>query len=94
MRVRGRFVTAAELPPIIQGGMGVGVSGWRLASAVSAAGQRGVVFGTMLDVVIARTLQLGDDSGGIWALLDESCLPYSASRAVIRLLEGVTAPRD
>jgi nitronate monooxygenase len=58
-------ITAAELPPIIQGGMGVGVSGWRLAHAVSSAGQLGVVSGTMLDVVIARTLQLGDEGGHI-----------------------------
>lgn len=57
--------TAAELPPIIQGGMGVGVSGWQLAHAVSQAGQLGVVSGTMVDVVIARNLQLGDEGGHI-----------------------------
>ena len=48
------------LPTIIQGGMGVAVSGWRLASAVSREGQLGVVSGTALDVVLARRLQLGD----------------------------------
>jgi len=37
------------LPLIIQGGMGAGVSGWQLARAVSACGQRGVVSGTALD---------------------------------------------
>ncbi|MDH5505451.1 MAG: nitronate monooxygenase, partial [Acidimicrobiia bacterium] len=31
------------LPIVIQGGMGVGVSGWRLANAVSSCGQLGVV---------------------------------------------------
>jgi NAD(P)H-dependent flavin oxidoreductase YrpB (nitropropane dioxygenase family) len=51
---------AVSLPEIIQGGMGVGVSGWRLARAVSTTGQLGVVSGTMIDVVIARQLQLGD----------------------------------
>ncbi len=53
----------AELPAIIQGGMGVGVSGWQLARAVSRAGQLGVVSGTALDVVLARRLQDGDRDG-------------------------------
>jgi NAD(P)H-dependent flavin oxidoreductase YrpB (nitropropane dioxygenase family) len=35
-------------PVIIQGGMGVGVSGWRLAEAVARAGGFGVVSGTMI----------------------------------------------
>ena len=52
-------------PTIIQGGMGVGVSGWRLARAVSLAGQLGVVSGVGLDTVIARRLQLGDPGGHI-----------------------------
>jgi NAD(P)H-dependent flavin oxidoreductase YrpB (nitropropane dioxygenase family) len=50
-------------PVIIQGGMGVGVSGWRLARAVASAGQLGVVSGTALDVQLARRLQLGDPGG-------------------------------
>lgn len=52
-----------KLPAIIQGGMGVGVSGWRLARAVSRSGQMGVVSGTVLDVTFARRLQLGDPGG-------------------------------
>jgi len=52
-----------ELPVIIQGGMGVAVSGWRLAKAVSTEGQLGVVSGTALDAVMARRLQLGDPDG-------------------------------
>ncbi len=52
-----------SLPIIIQGGMGVAVSGWRLARAVAAAGQLGVVSGTLLPVVLARRLQLGDLDG-------------------------------
>jgi NAD(P)H-dependent flavin oxidoreductase YrpB (nitropropane dioxygenase family) len=52
-------------PEIIQGGMGVGVSGWRLARAVASAGQLGVVSGTALDVQLARRLQLGDPQGDL-----------------------------
>ncbi len=37
-------------PLIIQGGMGVGVSSWKLAQSVSRAGQLGVVSGVGLDV--------------------------------------------
>jgi nitronate monooxygenase len=43
--------------------MGVGVSNWRLARAVSKAGQLGVVSGTFLDTVFARRLQDGDPGG-------------------------------
>lgn len=48
---------------IIQGGMGVGVSGWPLARSVSRLGQLGVVSGTGLSVVLARRLQTGDIGG-------------------------------
>lgn len=51
------------LPIIIQGGMGVGISDWRLAHAVSETGQLGVVSGTALDVILARRLQAGDPGG-------------------------------
>ena len=43
-----------RLPTIIQGGMGVSISDWRLARAVSMTGQLGVVSGTAIDVVIGR----------------------------------------
>jgi len=49
-----------KLPEIIQGGMGVAVSNWRLARAVSSEGGLGVVSATGLDVVFARRLQDGD----------------------------------
>ncbi|GEP33899.1 2-nitropropane dioxygenase [Nocardioides szechwanensis] len=52
-----------ELPQVIQGGMGVGVSSWELARSVSCAGGLGVVSGTALDVVLARRLQDGDRGG-------------------------------
>lgn len=53
----------AEYCAIIQGGMGVGVSNWKLAQTVSRAGQLGVVSGTALDQVLARRLQDGDPGG-------------------------------
>ena len=52
-------------PIIIQGGMGVGVSGWRLARAVARTGQLGVVSGTALPLVLTRQLQLGDPDGDL-----------------------------
>ena len=55
----------SDWPTIIQGGMGVGVSGWRLARAVAVAGQLGVVSGVALDILVARRLQLGDPEGHI-----------------------------
>ena len=53
----------SEYPIIIQGGMGAGVSNWRLAQAVSRLGQLGVVSGTALDQILARRLQDGDPGG-------------------------------
>jgi NAD(P)H-dependent flavin oxidoreductase YrpB (nitropropane dioxygenase family) len=55
------------LPEIIQGGMGVHVSGHRLARTVSMAGGLGVVSGTGLDGVYARLLQDGD-RGARWGI--------------------------
>ena len=43
--------------------MGVAVSDWRLANAVSRTGQLGVVSGSMLDTVFVRRLQDGDRGG-------------------------------
>ncbi|GEM49283.1 nitronate monooxygenase [Deinococcus cellulosilyticus] len=54
-----------ELPQIIQGGMGIAVSSWELARAVSQAGQMGVVSGTSLDTVMVRRLADGDPGGHI-----------------------------
>lgn len=58
-----RMTEDCELPVIIQGGMGVGISGWQLARAVSLSGQLGVVSGTALDQILARKLQMGDADG-------------------------------
>ena len=45
------------LPWLIQGGMGIAISGWPLARAVAQAGQLGVVSGTAINTVFARRLQ-------------------------------------
>jgi nitronate monooxygenase len=45
--------------------MGVGVSNWRLAQAVSRTGQLGVVSGTALDQVLVRRLADGDPGGAM-----------------------------
>ncbi len=58
-------------PVIIQGGMGAGVSDWRLARAVAQTGQLGVVSGTALDTILARRLQCGDLDGAIRRALDD-----------------------
>lgn len=50
-------------PIVIQGGMGISVSDWRLAKTVSQAGQLGVVSGTAINSVLARRLQDGDLDG-------------------------------
>jgi len=50
-------------PTIIQGGMGIGVSGWKLAKAVSQTGQLGIVSGTAINSVLVRRLQDGDLGG-------------------------------
>lgn len=50
-------------PTIIQGGMGVGISNWRLARTVSQHGQLGVISGTGINNVVIRRLQQGDPDG-------------------------------
>lgn len=75
---------ALSLPPIIQGGMGVGVSGWRLARAVSQKGQLGVVSGTALDLLLTRQLQLGDIGGHLRRALAAFPYPEIAERILKR----------
>ena len=53
----------SERPSIIQGGMGIGVSSWRLARTVAQRGELGVISGTAIDSVVARELQDGDPNG-------------------------------
>jgi nitronate monooxygenase len=70
----------AQNPKIIQGGMGVGVSNWRLAQAVSKLGQLGVVSGTALDSVFVRRLADGDLGGHMRRGLDAFPFPEMAKR--------------
>jgi nitronate monooxygenase len=72
------------LPVLIQGGMGVGVSDWRLARAVAESGHLGVVSGTALDTVMARRLQLGDPDGDVRRALAALPVPEVAERIVER----------
>jgi len=60
----------SRLPSIIQGGMGVGVSSWRLARRVAELGEFGVVSGTGIDTVVVRELQMGDPNGRLQVLRD------------------------
>ncbi len=50
-------------PKIIQGGMGIAVSNWKLAKTVSQTGNLGVISGTAIGLVLARRLQMGDLHG-------------------------------
>ncbi|HRK21181.1 MAG TPA: hypothetical protein PLX06_05205, partial [Fimbriimonadaceae bacterium] len=79
-----RWADMVPLPTIIQGGMGVGVSGWRLARAVSKSGQLGVVSGTGIDAVLARRLQLGDPDGHLRRALAAFPFPEVARRILDR----------
>jgi NAD(P)H-dependent flavin oxidoreductase YrpB (nitropropane dioxygenase family) len=45
--------------------MGIGVSSWQLARAVSLLGHLGVVSGTAVDTVLVRRLQDGDEGGHV-----------------------------
>ena len=70
------------LPQIIQGGMGVAVSNWRLAQAVSARGQLGVVSGTALDTVFVRRLQDADQGGHMRRAMSRFPIPGVAERTL------------
>ncbi len=75
-------------PMIIQGGMGVGVSGWPLARAVSRLGQLGVVSGTVLDLTLARRLQLGDPGGHLRRAFSH----FPSSEAAARIVKQYFIP--
>lgn len=75
-------------PKIIQGGMGAGVSDWRLARAVALTGQLGVVSGTALDVIMVRRLQMGDAGGHVRRALATFPIPG----VVDRILDRYFAP--
>ena len=77
------------LPRIVQGGMGAGVSGWRLANAVARTGQLGVVSGTAMDAVLSRVLQDGDPGGHYRRALAAFPSPAMAQRVLDKpFIEG------
>ncbi|HUO84285.1 MAG TPA: nitronate monooxygenase, partial [Thermoanaerobaculia bacterium] len=69
-------------PTIIQGGMGAGVSSWKLARTVSSLGHLGVVSGIALDVIVSRRLQDGDRDGSIRRALARFPVRPIASRVL------------
>jgi nitronate monooxygenase len=78
-------------PWLIQGGMGIAISGWALAHSVAAAGQLGVVSGTAIDTVFARRLQdlgVDDDLGEVLdtfpvpAIVEDALSRYTRVRRV------------
>ena len=82
-----------ELPQIIQGGMGVAVSNWRLANAVSRAGQLGVVSGTGMDTVLVRRLQDGDPGGHMRRAMERFPIPAFADEVLRRYFNPNGRPR-
>lgn len=84
----------APLHRVIQGGMGIAISSWKLARTVAKRGHLGVVSGTAIDRVVACRLQEGDADGSIreaaQAFPDQSL----ATRVLSRWFnpEGLTQP--
>ena len=73
-----------NLPKLIQGGMGVAISDWRLAKAVSQLGQLGVVSGTGISRVMASRLMDGDLSGNVRRALANFSLPEPVQNIIDR----------
>ncbi len=87
--------TGIDVPPVvIQGGMGVGISDWTLAAAVSRLGQLGVVSGTALDVVHARRLGDGDVGGHLRRAFAQFPDPELAQRVLDRWFVAEGRPPD
>ncbi|WP_309571082.1 nitronate monooxygenase [Deinococcus sp.] len=84
---------ASTLPRIIQGGMGVAISGWELARAVSSIGELGVISATGIDNLLVRRLQDGDEGGHVRQALAAYPDQERAQKAVTDYyIEGGRAP--
>ena len=81
-----------SLPVIIQGGMGIGVSNWTLARAVSRLGHLGVVSGTAIDTVLVRRLQDGDIGGSVRRAMDAFPIPDVAESVLRRYFRAEGRP--
>ena len=73
-----------NLPKLIQGGMGVAISDWRLAKTVSQLGQLGVVSGTGISRILASRLMDGDLSGNVRRALTNFSLPEPVQNIIDR----------
>lgn len=71
-----------KLPKIIQGGMGVAISDWRLANAVSKLGSLGVVSGTGINHVMTSRLMDGDSEGHVRRALKAFPFQESVKRII------------
>ncbi|MFN8581093.1 MAG: nitronate monooxygenase [Gemmatimonadaceae bacterium] len=78
------MTAATTLPRLIQGGMGVGVSNWRLARAVASRGNLGVVSGTVIDTLLVRRLQDGDPEGHMRRAISRFPIPAVAEEVIRR----------
>ncbi len=80
-------------PIIIQGGMGIAVSDWKLAQTVSKTGQLGVVSGTAINSVLVRRLQDGDRAGDSRRALRAFPIPQISDKILQSyFVEGGKAP--
>jgi NAD(P)H-dependent flavin oxidoreductase YrpB (nitropropane dioxygenase family) len=85
MTIATHTQVADAIPPLlIQGGMGVAVSNYRLARAVALTGHLGVVSGTALDLVFARRLQDGDPGGEMRDAMARFPIPAIAEQVLER----------
>ena len=87
MSPNGFLPDPLPLPRIIQGGMGIGVSNWRLANAVASLGQLGVVSCTAIDSVLCRRLQDGDPGGHMRRAMEQFPLQHVAAEALKRFFK-------
>lgn len=90
----GAAARAKKLPALIQGGMGVSVSHWKLARTVAQAGGLGVISGTALDLVVGHRLQDGDPGGHLRRAIARFPVPAVAERVLARwfLPDGPVRP--
>lgn len=82
-------------PEIIQGGMGIAVSDYRLARVTAELGCLGVVSSTALDTVLIRKLALGDPTGDIRRALAKFPWPETVERVLAQyFIPGGKAPQE
>jgi len=83
-----------EQPWLIQGGMGIAISGWPLARAVARVGQLGVVSGTAIDNVFVRRLQDDGIDEDLQQVLDGFPLPSVVEHVVERFARTKRLPTE